>query len=136
VPITATDLIYPPPGELRPEWFPGEDLTAAVAVWLTTGYASVAAVADVAEADRLAALYVYAQGFRNVACRLAGVPATASIDELSRGYNSKQYEFWLSEAERYQQEFDAGLAVALAPVVTAPASVPVASGSRPFVVAL
>lgn len=134
MPVTAADLTYPE-GEIRTEWFSGEDLPANLALWISEGEAAAPVDASSEAVDTISRAWGYYRAYDAKTLQMAGSPDSVNLDGLART-QVKGRDFFAAKAKAWLAAFNS--AVAEASVVTTPdamVSVPRASSSIPFTVA-
>lgn len=135
MPVTAADLTYPE-GEIRTEWFSGEDLPANLAFWISEGEAAAPAGSTTAEIDAIARPWAYYRAYDAKTMQMAGSPDSVNLDGLART-QVKGRDFFAAKARAWKTEYEAALAVAggsTEPGGGVEVSLPLASSSVPFVV--
>ena len=95
--MDAASLIYPT-GELREEWFPGEDLETSLEAFL----AEVSSETDAKQKDW--ALY---RAYDDIATRLAIHYATYREDLVLEGVDPEQYGFFAAKARKHLAAYNA-----------------------------
>lgn len=129
--VEAADLTYPV-GEIRPEWFEGEDLTANLTLWITAGYiqADTADVVEVSDRNAIAEAYGYWRAYDAKAHALAATPNSVSLaGDLSVSGFTGQAKFFREKAEEWRGTFGTLLASAKAEESGVPRNVPLPSTS-------
>ena len=122
VSVTSASILYPV-GEIRPEWFSGEDLDASLSVWLNEGAAKVPTGAPSETADAIASAWCYYRAYRAKAAAMAASPDTVSIpDAPGRTLSTSRVNFFRDRAAEWLSAFEAALASVT--VVVQPAAAP------------
>lgn len=99
--VTAADLTYPT-GELRAEWFAGEDLAANLALWLSQGYdaATESGIDDAGDRDAIARPYGYWRGYNAKYLAMAAgpnsvnVPGDIAVSGFKPDYFRERAAYW------------------------------------------
>lgn len=134
MPIAAAGLTYPK-GEIRADWFPGENLQNNFAGgddnpgWIADGYQRAAdeAVSAGTASDRVARAYAYRVAYRAVAARLAGTPDSVSLEDLSRTTSNGRVKFFADKALEWEKALEAAILAGQESPAPTPASMPLAS---------
>jgi len=112
--VTSADLTYPPggTGEIRPDWFSGEDLADLLAVWIAAGEALVPSGGTPEQSDRLVTAYAYWKAYDAKAALMAGAVNSLSIDggDLAISYAKDQRDFFIGKASFWRLAYEAALA--------------------------
>lgn len=135
MPVTAADLTYPE-GEIRTEWFSGEDPPANLALWISEGEAAAPAGATADEIDAIALPWAYFRAYDAKTMQMAGSPDSVNLDGLART-QVKGRDFFAAKAKEWKGVFEAALSAAggsTEPGGGVEVSLPLASSSVPFVV--
>lgn len=134
MPVTAADLTYPM-GEIRSEWFAGEDLSANLTLWIGEGEAAAPDGSTQAQIDALARAHGYWRAYDAKLMQMAGSPDSASIDhgDLSRTITQGR-KYFATKAAEWRSVYDAVLESAGTLVIESTPT-PRASQSLPVTVA-
>ena len=95
--MEAASLIYPT-GELREEWFEGEDLT-------TTLEAFLAEVSSESEAKQES--WAYYRAYDDIATRLAIHYSPYRVDLVTEGVRPEQYGYFAAKARKHLAAYNA-----------------------------
>lgn len=132
MPVTAADLTYPV-GEIRTEWFTGEDLSANLALWIGEGEAAAPVGSTTAQVDTIAEAWGYVRAYDAKTMQLAGSPDSASLEGLGSTTLVKGRDFFDARAKAWRAVYDAAVGAAEAgSTVAENVAAPLASTSAPF----
>ena len=96
-----------PEGRLRPSFLPGEDLAAYITVWETQADTELAALTlSAAQQAKARTAYVYWRGYLAAAEAMLSEAQSVTVDEYRREFAEEQYNYFLAQANLYQDEFD------------------------------
>lgn len=112
MPIVAADLTYPT-GEIRPEWFAGENLAANLGIWIVQGYAAATdgGISEEASADAVARAFGYWRAYDAKALSLAATPNSVDIaGEIGVSGFTGQAKFFREKANEWKMVYDALIA--------------------------
>lgn len=123
--VAAADLTYPV-GEIRPEWFDGEDVAASLALRIAAGAAMVPAGATEPQADAVVRAYAYRETYRAKVLAMAGNPDSVGLGDLSVTNSAARIKFFEAARDRWDGE----LSAAVGAVAPAAAAAPVFHPSR------
>lgn len=130
--VSATDLLYPT-GELREEWFPGEDLPANLTAWIAEGEAQAPSVATPAQTDTLSVAFAYWRAYDAKLMLLAASPDTVSLEGIGVGVKDSR-GWWSKKAVAWRAAFDAAVVAASETEIEMVTSAPRTSGSTRYTV--
>ena len=131
MPIVASDLIYPV-GEIRVEWFPGEDVPGNLTQWLADGAEEAPGSATTEQVDSLSRAFAYWRAYDAKTMLMAGTPDTAALSGEMSATITQGRKYFQGKAAEWRAVFDALLSVAA--TVGASTSPPRASSTVPFAV--
>lgn|GEM_PF-3294907 len=135
MPVAPADLTYPT-GELRPEWFPGEDLAELLALWIGEGYALAPEDATAEQEDTVARAHGYWRGYDALVKRMAFKPSSVGLSAagISVSYPSGQLKMLEGERDRWADAREAALAIIGATEASTPVHLPLVTRAVPFTV--
>lgn len=133
MPLVASDFIYPA-GELKTGWFPDEDLSASLAVWIAQGVLETPSEATEEQEDAVVRGFTYWRAYDSKTMQMAASPDSAAIvGEISRTQVQGR-KFFQAKAAEWRAVFDRAVGAASATVGTDSAP-PRASQTVEFAVA-
>lgn len=111
MPLVASDFVYPV-GELWVEWFPNENLSDNLAVWIAQGSAQVPSGATTEQGDDIVRSFAYWRAYDSKTMQMADAPDSAALSgEISRTQVQGR-KFFQAKAAEWRAAFDSAVGVA------------------------
>lgn len=112
--VTAADLTYPT-GEIRAEWFAGENLATNLGTWIAQGYTLASDAGIVEGTDPIARAHGYWRAYDAKAFALGATPNSVDISgEIGVSGFTGQAKFFREKANEWRVVLDALIAAGTA----------------------
>ncbi len=109
--VLPSDLTYRV-GEIRSEWFDGEDLVANLAEWIAQGEEKVPEGSTDEQADAIAKAYAYWRAYDAITLRMAASPDSVNIPNEIARTQVQGRKFFEAAARRWLLAFTEALSAA------------------------
>lgn len=107
--VSASDFIQPV-GRVYASWFPDEDLTANIVLWLSQASAITPGGASEAESDAVAVPYVYWRAFDAKFWALAGSPDSATLEGVGARTITAQRVWFSTQSKLFGAQYAEAIA--------------------------